>query len=166
MDNGKIIRNRPRENTLKIGYARVSTDGQKLDLQLDALKKAGCDPIFIDQGVSGASTERPGLQKALKRLKKGDTLIVWRLDRLGRSLIHLVDLVNSLGKDGVEFESMTENIDTSSSGGRLVFHLLAALSEFERSLISERTKAGMEAARLKGKHIGRPKRSQQSGKAV
>ncbi|MBA8838831.1 DNA invertase Pin-like site-specific DNA recombinase [Ochrobactrum sp. RH2CCR150] len=159
MDNGKIIRKRPRENTLKIGYARVSTDGQKLDLQLDALKKAGCDPIFIDQGVSGASTERPGLQKVLKRLKKGDTLVVWRLDRLGRSLIHLVDLVNSLGRDGVEFKSMTENIDTSSSGGRLVFHLLAALSEFERSLISERTKAGMEAARRKGKHIGRPRRS-------
>ena len=159
MENGKIMGHRPRENTLKIGYARVSTDGQRLDLQLDALKRAGCDPIYVDQGISGVSTERPGLQKALRKLRNGDTLIVWRLDRLGRSLIHLVDLVNSLGRDGVEFKSMTENIDTSSSGGRLVFHLLAALSEFERSLISERTKAGMEAARRKGKHIGRPRRS-------
>lgn len=144
---------------MKIGYARVSTDGQKLDLQLNALKRAGCDQVFIDQGASGASTERVGLQKALKKLKKGDTLIVWRLDRLGRSLLHLVDLVHSLGESGVEFQSMTESIDTTSSGGRLVFHLLAALCEFEREMISERTKAGMEAARLKGKHIGRPRRS-------
>lgn len=141
---------------MRIGYARVSTEDQKIDLQINALDKAGCERIFVDQGLSGGAFERPGLNEALSHLTQGDTLVVWRLDRLGRSLIKLVHLVDRLGKRGVEFHSLTENIDTSSSGGRLVFHMMAALSEFERSLISERTRAGMAAARLKGKHLGRP----------
>jgi DNA invertase Pin-like site-specific DNA recombinase len=144
-------------NIMKIGYARVSTEDQKLDLQLAALKKAGCERIFTDHGMSGSGFERPGLEKVLDALEQGDTLIVWRLDRLGRSLAKLIQLVDALGKRGIEFHSLTESIDTSSSGGRLVFHMMAALAEFERSLISERTKAGMEAARLKGQHLGRPR---------
>jgi len=140
----------------RIGYARVSTDDQHLDLQLNALNKAECDHIFTDQGISGKVSNRPGLKKVMASLKKGDILVVWRLDRLGRSLVNLVEIINNLGKRGVEFQSLTENIDTSSSGGRLVFHILAALAEFERALISERTRAGMEAARLKGKQLGRP----------
>lgn len=152
--NEKNFRNYP----LKIGYARVSTDVQHMDLQMDALKRAGCDHIFTDHGISGSSAERPGLQQAMKMLQKGDTLIVWRLDRLGRSLVNLVEYVSNLGKQDVEFRSLTESIDTSSSGGKLLFHMIAALAEFERSLISERTKAGMAAAKLRGKHVGRPRR--------
>ncbi|MFD1792699.1 recombinase family protein [Ochrobactrum teleogrylli] len=148
----------------RIGYARVSTDEQKVDLQLNALKQAGCEQVFIDEGVSGAIAERAGLQKAMASLRPGDTLVVWRLDRLGRSLINLVALMSELGKRGIEFHSLTENIDTSSAGGRLVFHMMAALAEFERSLISERTKAGMEAAKLRGKHVGRPRRIKQIGR--
>ncbi|MBM7326584.1 recombinase family protein [Agrobacterium sp. S2] len=144
---------------MKVGYARVSTDCQKMDLQLDALRQAGCDQIFTDHGISGASNERPGLQQAMDMLQKGDTLVVWRLDRLGRSLVNLVEHVSDLGQQGVEFRSLTESIDTSSSGGKLLFHMIAALAEFERSLISERTKAGMAAAKLRGKHVGRPRRS-------
>ncbi len=153
-NNGENFRNYP----MKIGYARVSTDVQRMDLQLDALTQAGCDQIFKDHGISGASTDRPGLQQAMDMLQEGDTLIVWRLDRLGRSLVNLVEYVSNLGKQGVEFRSLTESIDTSSSGGKLLFHMIAALAEFERSLISERTKAGMAAAKLRGKHIGRPRR--------
>ncbi|WP_433848814.1 recombinase family protein [Brucella pseudogrignonensis] len=152
--NGNNFRNQP----MKIGYARVSTDVQRMDLQMDALKQAGCDRIFTDHGISGATAERPGLRQAMNMLQKGDTLIVWRLDRLGRSLVNLVEYVSSLGKQGVEFRSLTESIDTSSSGGKLLFHMIAALAEFERSLISERTKAGMAAAKLRGKHVGRPRR--------
>lgn len=144
------------ERVRRIGYARVSTDDQHLDLQLNALKKADCDRIFTDQGISGSVSNRPGLKSVMDTLRKGDTLVVWRLDRLGRSLVNLVEIINNLGKRGVEFQSLTENIDTSSSGGRLVFHILAALAEFERALISERTRAGMEAARMKGKQLGRP----------
>lgn len=148
----------PSSNEIKrrIGYARVSTDDQHLDLQLNALKKADCECIFTDQGISGNTSNRPGLKQVMANLKPGDILVVWRLDRLGRSLVNLVEIINNLGKKGVEFQSLTENIDTSSSGGRLVFHILAALAEFERALISERTRAGMEAARLKGKRLGRP----------
>lgn len=142
----------------KVGYARVSTEEQKVDLQLNALKHAGCEQIFVDEGVSGAKADRAGLKKALASLQPGDTLVVWRLDRLGRSLINLVGLMSELGNRGIEFYSLMENIDTTSAGGRLVFHLMAALAEFERSLISERTKAGMEAAKLKGIHVGRPRR--------
>lgn len=139
----------------KIGYARVSTQDQSLDLQLVALRKAGCTKIFTDFGLSGAGLNRPGLIAALAAAKNGDTLVVWRLDRLGRSLQGLITMIQGLGDRGVEFQSLNENIDTSSSGGRLLFHIMAALAEFERSLISERTRAGMEAARLKGKHLGR-----------
>lgn len=139
----------------KIGYARVSTSDQNLDLQLSALKAAGCKRVYTDQGVSGAEFKRDGLSKALKALQAGDMLVVWRLDRLGRSLVDLVRLISELGEREVEFHSLSEAIDTSSSGGRLLFHLLAAMAEFERSLISERTKAGMEAARARGQRIGR-----------
>lgn len=140
---------------MKIGYARVSTEEQKLDLQIEALKKAGCKVIYRDHGISGKSLDRRGLEAALAALKKGDTLVVWRLDRLGRSLTKLVELIDRLGDRGIDFYSLSERIDTSSSGGRLVFHMMAALAEFERSLISERTRAGMQAARRQGKHLGR-----------
>ncbi|MCM2476099.1 recombinase family protein [Rhizobium sp. CG5] len=141
---------------MKIGYARVSTEDQKLDLQIQSLKKEDCKRIFTDHGVSGGSFDRQGLDEALAFLNPGDTLVVWRLDRLGRSLIHLVQLMEKLGRNNIHFHSITEAIDTSSSGGRLVFHMMAALSEFERSLISERTRAGMAAARLGGRQLGRP----------
>lgn len=139
----------------KVGYARVSTEDQNLDLQLIALKKAGCDHIFTDYGISGKGFDRPGLRKATDALKSGDTLVVWRLDRLGRSLPKLIHLVEEIGKRGAQFSSLNENIDTSSSGGRLIFHIMGALAEFERTLISERTRAGMDAARERGVHVGR-----------
>lgn len=139
----------------RIGYARVSTYEQNLDLQLAALQAAGCSEIFTDHGVSGASFDRPGLADLLTSLKPSDMLVVWRLDRLGRSLVELVRLISELGARQVEFRSLSETIDTSSPGGRLVFHLLAAMAEFERSLISERTRAGMAAAQARGKHVGR-----------
>ena len=137
------------------GYARVSTTEQNLDLQQTALTTAGCRMVFTDQGISGADFARPGLTKLLKRLQPGDRLTVWRLDRLGRSLFELIRLVRELDERGVEFRSLSESIDTSTSGGRLLFHLLASMAEFERSLVSERTKAGMEAARARGSRIGR-----------
>lgn len=142
---------------MRLGYARVSTEDQKIDLQMQALKKAGCDRIFTDHGASGAGFVRPGLDEALSSLSRGDTLVVWRLDRLGRSLIRLVQLMDQLGDRGIDFHSLTENIDTGSSGGRLVFHMIAALSEFERTLISERTRAGMAAAKENGRVLGRPR---------
>lgn len=138
-----------------IGYARVSTSEQNLDLQLAALQTAGCSHIHTDQGISGADFERPGLSTVLDDLRPGDMLVVWRLDRLGRSLVDLIRLVGDLGARQIEFRSLSEAIDTASSGGRLLFHLLAAMAEFERSLISERTKAGMAAARARGSRIGR-----------
>lgn len=138
-----------------VGYARVSTIEQNLDLQIAALTVAGCTEILTDQGLSGADFQRPGLRKALRHLKGGDMLVVWRLDRLGRSLVDLIQTVNGLSKRGCEFRSLTESIDTSSSGGRLVFHMMGAMAEFERAIISERTKAGMEAARIRGSRIGR-----------
>ncbi|QCL96100.1 recombinase family protein [Agrobacterium tumefaciens] len=140
---------------MRIGYARVSTVDQHLDLQLNALHAAGCDIIFEDQGVSGASTNRPGLSKALRRLRTGDTLVVWRLDRLGRSLAHLIKTVSSLRSRGVQLRSLTEAIDTGTPTGNLVFHIFGAISEFERCLISERSVAGVAAARAKGRHLGR-----------
>jgi DNA invertase Pin-like site-specific DNA recombinase len=140
-----------------VGYARVSTCDQSLQLQIDALQAAKCEQIFCDEGVSGAIMERDGLEQALARLEPGDKLVVWRLDRLGRSLIHLVNLINDLADRRVEFQSITESIDTCTSGGRLVFHMMAALAEFERSLISERTRAGMTAVQKRGGHIGRPR---------
>lgn len=137
------------------GYARVSTTEQNLDLQLSALRAVGCDDVLTDEGISGADFSRPGLSKLLKRLRAGDTLTVWRLDRLGRSLFNLIKLVRELEERGVQFRSLSESIDTGTSGGRLLFHLLAAMAEFERSLVSERTRAGMAAARARGSRIGR-----------
>lgn len=141
---------------MKIGYARVSTTDQNTDLQLQALKGAGCEQIFEDQ-VSGSVTNRPGLDKALALVGKGDVLIVWRLDRLGRSLPHLIEIIEALGASGAGFRSLTESIDTTTAGGRLVFHMMGALAEFERSLIQERTKAGLQAAKNRGVVGGRPR---------
>lgn len=139
-----------------IGYARVSTPDQNLDLQKDALVAAGCTQLFTDT-VSGARVERPGLEEALRACRAGDTLIVWKLDRLGRSLPHLVELVRELDKRDVGLSSLQEQIDTTTAGGTLIFHIFAALAEFERDLIRERTKAGLAAARARGKTGGRPK---------
>jgi DNA invertase Pin-like site-specific DNA recombinase len=140
-----------------IGYARVSTADQTLSLQSDALKEAGCEKFFTDEGVSGSKSDRPGLNEALEFARKGDTLVVWRLDRLGRSLPHLIEVVNGLADRGVEFRSLKETIDTSTAGGKLVFHVMAAMAEFERDLIRERTNAGLSAARARGRNGGRPK---------
>ena len=139
-----------------IGYARVSTEEQSLKLQKSALHAAGCERIFEDQGVSGATANRPGLKALLEQMVSGDTLVVWRLDRLGRSLGHLIKTVNRLERNGIHFRSLTESIDTGSSGGKLVFHIMGAIAEFERSLISERTRAGMRVAQGAGRHVGRP----------
>ncbi|GGA86561.1 recombinase [Brucella endophytica] len=139
-----------------IGYARVSTEEQNLGLQIAALQQAGCQLIFKDKGYSGIAATRPGLDAVLERLETGDTLVVWRLDRLGRSLVHLVETINGFDRRGVHFRSLNESIDTSNSGGRLVFHIMAAMAEFEHALISERTRAGMLTARAAGKHLGRP----------
>ena len=139
-----------------IGYARVSTTGQDLDLQLDALRKAGCGKkdVFTDK-TSGAKSARPGLGQCLRKLKTGDTLLVWRLDRLGRSMRHLLDLVEDLRQRGVGFKSLCESIDTTTPSGKLVFHIFTALAEFERVLIQERTIAGLSAARARGRLGGR-----------
>ena len=138
----------------RIGYARVSTDDQNLDLQRDALLKAGCGPIY-EEAASGKSADRPELEQCRKALRAGDTLVVWRLDRLGRSLPDLVQIVAELEQQGVAFESLTEKIETSSAAGKLVFHVFAALAEFERNLIRERTHAGLAAARARGRKGGR-----------
>jgi DNA invertase Pin-like site-specific DNA recombinase len=138
-----------------LGYARVSTLEQDPTLQLDALAAAGCDRIFTDH-ASGALEDRVELARVLDHARDGDTLAVWRLDRLGRSLRHLVDTVMDLERRGVGFRSLSESIDTTTSGGRLVFHIFAALAEFERDLIRERTCAGLEAARARGRSGGRP----------
>jgi DNA invertase Pin-like site-specific DNA recombinase len=140
---------------VKIGYARVSTEDQNLDLQVTALTSAGCSRLFSDHGISGSKFSRPGLKCAMEALSPGDTLVVWRLDRLGRSLRKLVELIDELGTRNIEFVSLNECINTTSSGGVLVFHVMAALAQFERSLISERTRAGMAAARARGQHLGR-----------
>jgi len=143
---------------MNVGYARVSTEEQNLDLQLQALEAAGCVKIFKDHGLSGAARARPGLASALAHVKDNDVLVVWKLDRLGRSLSHLVEVIDALRQAGVGFRSLQEQIDTTSAGGRFYLHILAALAEFEREMISERTKAGMAAARRNGKHIGRPRK--------
>ncbi len=141
-----------------IGYARVSTGDQNFDLQRDALLAAGCEAgkIFTDR-LSGGKDERPGLAQALAYVRAGDTLVVWRLDRLGRSLSHLIQTTTGLEGRGVGFKSLQEGIDTTS-GGKLVFHIFGALAEFERSLIRERTNAGLKAARARGRNGGRPKK--------
>ena len=137
-----------------VGYARVSTLDQDFALQLDALTAAGCGKIFEDR-ASGARTDRPGIQKALDYAREGDVLIVWKLDRLGRSLPHLIETVSALENRGVGFRSLTEAIDTTTPGGRLVFHLFGALGQFERDLIRERTRAGLAAADARGRKGGR-----------
>jgi DNA invertase Pin-like site-specific DNA recombinase len=140
---------------MKIGYARVSTDDQNMSLQLDALQAAGCDRVFTDQ-LSGATMKRPGLDEALAALQPGDVLAVWRLDRLGRTMRHLVNTVHEFGERGIGFQSITEAMDTTTAGGELLFHIAGALAQFERRLNAERSRAGIEAARKRGKHLGRP----------
>ena len=140
---------------MRIGYARVSTSDQNLDLQRDALKASGCERIFSDEGLSGTATRRPGLDATLAALSSGDTRVVWKIDRLGRSLAHLVQLIADLGTRGIAFRSLSDPIDTGSAGGRLVLHMMGALAEFERALIVERTQAGMDSARRRGQKLGR-----------
>jgi DNA invertase Pin-like site-specific DNA recombinase len=140
-----------------IGYARISTLDQTLALQQDALTAAGCEQLYTDT-ASGSVTERPGLSQALSHLRAGDTLVVWRLDRLGRSLPHLIETVRHLQERGIGLRSLQEQIDTTTSGGKLVFHVFGALAEFERDLIRERTHAGLAAARARGRLFGRPRR--------
>lgn len=137
-----------------IGYARVSTADQDPALQIDALTKAGCARVFEDK-ASGAKTDRPGLAAALAFVREGDVLVVWKLDRLGRSLPHLIEAVNALEARGVGFRSLTETIDTTTPGGRLIFHIFGALGQFERDLIRERTRAGLDAAVARGRRGGR-----------
>ena len=139
-----------------VGYARVSTIEQDIALQTDALTTAGCNNIFNDT-ASGSTTQRPGLTEALSYVRKGDTLVVWRLDRLGRSLKHLIETVAYLEERDIGFRSLQEAIDTTTSGGRLIFQIFGALAEFERNLIRERTQAGLTAARIRGRKGGRPK---------
>lgn len=141
---------------MKIGYARVSTDDQNLDLQRLALEAADCGRIFVDRGVSGAGTARRGLDRALRAVGPGDVLVVWKLDRLGRSLPHLIEIITSLRDRGAGFQSLQEQIDTTSAGGRFYLHILAALAEFEREMIRDRTRAGMAAAQRRGVMLGRP----------
>ncbi len=140
---------------MSFGYARVSTTQQDEALQRDALEAAGVDRVYVDH-ASGATESRPALDELLGQLRAGDTVVIWRLDRLGRSLRHLIDLVAELEQRGVGLRSLTESIDTSTPGGRLIFHVFAALAEFERDLIRERTQAGLAAARARGRVGGRP----------
>lgn len=141
-----------------IGYARVSTDEQNLGMQLDALRAAGCGKVFCDEGISGAETDRLELNNALRALSAGDVLVVWKLDRLGRSLAHLIQVITLLDAEATGFRSLSEAIDTTTASGRLLFHIMGAIAEFERSLISERTRAGMAAAKARGQHLGRERK--------
>ncbi len=141
---------------MKVGYARVSTKDQTLDLQLDALKKAGCTKIYTET-VSGAQAERPVLAKVMEAVRSGDVLVIWKLDRLGRSLRNLIDIVNDLLQRKVGLKSLSDPVDTTTSHGRLIFNLFASLAEFERDIIRERTNAGLVAARARGRTGGRPK---------
>ena len=141
---------------MKIGYARVSTKDQNLDLQIDALQKHGCEKIYTET-ISGAKLERPKLQDMLANVRKGDVIVVWKLDRLGRSLKDLIQIIGRLVEQEVGFKSLNDNIDTTTSQGRLIFNIFASLAEFERDLISERTLAGLSAARARGRFGGRPK---------
>ncbi len=143
---------------MKYGYARVSTDDQTPALQLAALKKAGCKTVFKDEGLSGATTKRPALLRCLKRLRPGDVLIVWKLDRLGRSLRDLIAMLDDLRARGVKFRSLTEAIDTDTPTGRAMWQMIGVLAELERSLISERTRAGVTAAMRRGVKFGRKRK--------
>ena len=151
--------------TTIIGYARVSTFEQILDLQRDALDAAGCKKIFTDT-ASGGRSDRPGLQQALDYVREGDVLVVWRLDRLGRSLKYLIEIMTTLNERGIGFKSLTEQIDTTTSGGKLIFHVFGALAEFERDVIRDRTQAGLIAARARGRMGGRPKKLGTGGKVA
>lgn len=137
-----------------IGYARVSTQDQNLTLQREALINAGCEKVFEDK-VSGTRADRPGLSKTLEMLREGDTLVVWKLDRLGRSVKKLVDMVSELNKQGIQFKSLTDSIDTGTTSGRFFFHVMASLAEMERELTIERTRAGLEVAKKLGRKGGR-----------
>jgi DNA invertase Pin-like site-specific DNA recombinase len=139
---------------VKLGYARVSTSDQVIDLQIDALKACGCADIYQEEG-SGKKADRPQLQACLRALRAGDTLVVWRLDRLGRSISDLIKIVSDLEARGIGFASVTEQIDTSTAAGKLIFHMFAMLAEFERNLLIERTNAGLKAARARGRKGGR-----------
>ena len=149
-----IKKNRNRAKPLLIGYARVSTEDQNLELQLGALKKAGCSKVFTDK-TSGANADRPGWKEALSHLRETDTLVVWKLDRLGRSVKGLVDLVTNLENQQVHFKSLTDSIDTKTPAGRFFFHIMASLAQMERELIAERTRAGLDAAKQQGRIGGR-----------
>src|SRR4051794_40636114 len=140
---------------MKYGYARVSTDDQNPALQLAALKKAGCKTVFKDEGISGATVKRPALLRCLKTLQSGDTLTVWKLDRLGRSLRDLITMLDDLKQRGVKFRSLTEHIDTDTPTGRAMWQMIGVLAELERSMISERTRAGVKAAQRRGVKFGR-----------
>jgi len=150
---------------MKIGYVRVSKHEQPVRLKIDTLKEAGCEKWFIDK-VTGTKAERKGLNEALAYARPGDTFIVWKLDRAGRSLKHLIELLNSLDQHQIGFRSLTEQIDTTTPGGKLIFHLMGALAEFERDLIRERTNAGLAAARARGRVGGRPRKLKTSGKVL
>jgi DNA invertase Pin-like site-specific DNA recombinase len=146
---------------MKIGYARVSTSDQALGPQTDTLSESGCEKLFTDV-ASGVRTERPGLDNAIAFCRKGDTLVVWKLDRMGRSMSHLIETVQKLEEKGVGFKSLTENIDTTTAGGRFFFHVFGALAEFERDLIRERVQAGLKSARARGRKGGRPPVSEET----
>ena len=150
---------------MRIGYARVSTTEQNLDLQRDALKRSGCERI-IEETASGGKVQRSGLERVQEMLRQGDVLAVWRLDRLGRSLKHLIEVMGGLEDQGIGFHSVTESIDTTTPGGKLVFHIFGALAEFERNLIRERTYAGLAAARARGKVGGRRRKLGEKQRAV
>ena len=150
----KVVQGKTQGRGLLIGYARVSTQDQNLELQTEALQLAGCKKLFEDR-VSGTRVERPGLAQARESLRAGDTLVVWKLDRLGRSVKHLVEFVGELQKEGVQFKSLTDSIDTGTPSGRFFFHVMASLAEMERELIVERTRAGLEVARQLGRTGGR-----------
>lgn len=139
---------------MKIGYARISTQEQNLDLQIQSLTREGCDRIFADT-ISGSIQKRPELAKALDTLKAGDTLVVWKLDRLGRTIVHLITMLKELEDNGIHFHSITDGFDTSTPSGRLMMHITGAFAEFERSIIIERTRAGLDAARARGVKLGR-----------
>ena len=150
---------------MKIGYVRVSKQEQHEALQIDALKEAGCDKWFLDK-TTGSKAERKGLDEALAYLRPGDTFVAWKLDRAGRSLTHLIELLKGLKERNIEFISLTERIDTTTPGGKLIFHLMGALAEFERDLIRERTNAGLAAARARGHRGGRPRKLKTNGKVA
>src|SRR5438067_1604270 len=156
---------RQKEELMKIGYVRVSKQEQNEELQIDALKEAGCEKWFLDK-MTGSKAERKGLNEALAYLRLGDTFVVWKLDRAGRSLTHLIELLKGLQGRGIEFMSLTEQIDTTTLGGKLIFHLMGALAEFERDLIRERTNAGLAAARARGRVGGRPRKLKTNGKVT